>query len=303
MSEIIQYLEKKETKEHFSTLLPSTLSVDSFVSIAKNQFTKNPQLALCSTNSLVESINLVAELGIAPSANLVHLIPYKNKCSVIIDYKGLVEIINSDPEVDIVHALTIHENDEFTHSMGEVINHTWNFGGDRGEIIGAYAYIKKTNGTKIFEMMNTQEIEAIRNESNAYKCADNKSETIWHKHKAEMFKKTAVRRLTKWVKLSFRTMQSIEKVDESDFSSYQEKPKKDLFSQPVAETSANQDIIDVESVETPMATADQVRQLNEIFEAKQVDARKIRESLAKKGVTDITELTYSQAQAWINKAN
>jgi recombination protein RecT len=187
------------------------LPIERFIRIFSTQLSKVPKIADCSQSSLLNALVDCASLGIEPDGRRAHLIPYGQNVQLIIDYKGLVEIVLRDDNIQYVHADVVCENDEFEVNLGKVETHRPNLKGDRGKPIVFYAFAEFSNGAKKFEIMNADEVEAIRQKSNG------KNSTPWKDHFNEMGKKTAFRRLTKWLPLKGEVQEVIQKVDETEF--------------------------------------------------------------------------------------
>lgn len=149
--------------------------------------------------------------GLEPDGRRAHLIPYGNECTLIIDYKGLVELIRRSGEVTSLRAETVCEFDEFDWINGE-ITHKVDWRSPRGEVQAVYAEAKLKSGEAQSSVMTREEVEAIRERSKAGRNGP------WVTDWAEMAKKTAVRRLSKMLPLSSEVSQSIS-ADDSQFDS------------------------------------------------------------------------------------
>lgn len=183
--------------------LPSGYTATSFMQIAINQIHKTPKLLECNQISLLMSMIEIAQLGLSVDSNLgeCYLIPYKDKCSVIIGYKGLLKLAYRSGRVKTVQSHVVYSFDKFDLELGltKKIKHIPMFTSPRtiDKIIGFYSIVELTNGGVLWEFMFIDEVLKIRDESNNYKYARNKEETIWTKHFVEQGKKTALRKVLK----------------------------------------------------------------------------------------------------------
>jgi len=193
-------------KKQFAMALPKHLSADRFLRVALTAFTRTPKLLQCTKESLTESLMDCSALGLEPDGRRAHLIPYGNKCQLIVDYKGLVELARRSGEISDIHADVVGENDFFEYSFGTNGNleHKPAITG-RGEIIAAYSFVKLKDGSSSYDVMNLEEIEAIHKRSKA--ASSGPWVTDWN----EMAKKTVFRRHSKWLPLSASLVSAIEK--------------------------------------------------------------------------------------------
>jgi len=184
-------------KKQFAMALPRHLSADRFLRVALTAFTRTPNLLQCTKESLTECLMDCSALGLEPDGRRAHLIPYGNKCQLIVDYKGLVELARRSGEISDIHADVVCENDFFEYSFGTNGNLEHKPAiKEKGVVIAAYSYVKLKDGSSSYEVMNLEEIEAIRKRSKA--AGNGPWKTDWN----EMAKKTAVRRAMKPFKAS-----------------------------------------------------------------------------------------------------
>ena len=111
-----------------------------------SQVRKVPKLAACDPVSVVGAIVRVAQLGIDPER--AYFIPYKTECNVIIDYRGLCDLVRRHPDINDVYAETVYENDTFDVELGSHprLIHKPMLLGERGKAIAYYAVGKFANG-------------------------------------------------------------------------------------------------------------------------------------------------------------
>jgi recombination protein RecT len=190
--------------EQVGRVLPTHMTADRMMRVALTCLTRTPKLGQCTQASVVKCLLDCATLGLEPDGRRAHLIPYKDQCTLIIDYKGLVELVRRAGDVSRIHADTICENDEFEYDLGEIKAHRVNYRKPRGDVYAAYAMVTMKDGTTQAAVMTRDEIEAIRKRSMA--GGDGPWVTDWN----EMAKKTVFRRLCKWLTLSPEIRDAIE---------------------------------------------------------------------------------------------
>jgi len=193
-------------KKQFALALPKHLKPDRFIRIAITAMNKNPKLLQCTKASLLSCLMDLSQLGLEPDNRKAHLIPYGDKCTLIIDYKGLVDLARRSGEIADVHADVVYQNDEFTYSFGNEgkLIHKPSLK-SRGEPIAAYSFVRLKDGSSSYEVMNVEEIEAIHDRSKAG------SSGPWVTDWAEMAKKTVFRRHSKWLPVSSEFQEAAEK--------------------------------------------------------------------------------------------
>lgn len=201
-------------KQQVAKALPRHLTADRFMRVAMTTLTRVPKLAQCDQASFFQALLTCSQLGIEPDGRRAHLIPFDNRkagiveCQLIVDYKGLVELVLRSGNVSKIHADVVCDNDVFDYDMGEVKQHKIDLRKPRGEPYAAYAFCQFKDGTRAAALMSKEEIEAIRKRSRAGGSGP------WVTDWAEMAKKTVFRRLSKWLPLSPEQRDIIEADDE-----------------------------------------------------------------------------------------
>jgi recombination protein RecT len=183
-------------KAQVQNALPQHLKAERFIRIALTALTRTPKLTQCSQESFFQSLLTLSQLGLEPDGRLAHLIPYGDACTVIVDYKGLCDLAMRSGKVSNIHADIVCENDVFEYDRGEVKTHKIDFKKPRGAMYAVYAICRFKDGTEASAVMTKDEVEAIRTRSKAGKSGP------WVTDWNEMAKKTAFRRLAKWLPLS-----------------------------------------------------------------------------------------------------
>lgn len=203
-------------KSQIDAALPSICTSERFVRAALTSMQKNPKLMQCTQASLFQSFMTAAQLGIEPDGRRAHLIPYGTECTLVIDYKGLVELVKRSGDVSVPYAEKVCENDFFQWENGDIV-HRIDFTKPRGNAYAYYARVRHKDGAYQAVVMTKDEVEAIRARSRG------RNSEPWTEHFDEMGKKTAFRRLSKWLVLSPEVADGIEKAEHSEFGGGVEK--------------------------------------------------------------------------------
>ena len=198
----------EQFKQQVAASLPAHLKPDRFIRIALTALTRTPKLLDCTPESFFKCLLDLSALGIEPDGRRAHLIPYGTACTLILDYKGIAELIMRSGLVSNLHADIICDKDEFEFDCGRVTKHKINFREDRGAMYAAYSIARMKDGTEKADVMTKAEIDAIRKRSRAGTSGP------WQTDYNEMAKKTVFRRLSKWLPLSPELRDAVEKDDD-----------------------------------------------------------------------------------------
>ena len=197
MTELVHVIENDgDLKRQIKRLLPKHLSAERFVRIAILAISKTPKLAKCTPMSVIDCLLKLSEIGLEPDGRRAYLIPRGDQCTLLLDYKGLVELMMNNEKVSNIHADIVCDNDVFVYDRGQVVQHLIDFRKPRGGVYAAYATCRFKDGSEKSEVLSLDEIESIR------KRSPNGNTGPWVTDVNEMRKKTAARRLSKWVPLS-----------------------------------------------------------------------------------------------------
>lgn len=209
-------LSAEQIKDQVAKALPSHLKPDRFLRIAMTALTRTPKLMSCTRESFMECLLTLSAFGIEPDGRRAHLIPYGDKCTLVIDWKGLAELAMRSGIIAKLHADLVCENDEFDFNLGAIVKHKIDFRKERGEPYAAYAMAETKDGAVFVQVMTKAEIEKIRDNSQGYKTAlkYNKNDSPWMTAPGEMWKKTCFRRLSKWLPLSAEFRDAVEREDD-----------------------------------------------------------------------------------------
>lgn len=211
-------LEGDDFKSKVAATLPKHLTPERFIRVAVAAMNRTPKLMQCTPASFFKCMIELSSYGLEPDGRRAHLIPYKDQCTLIIDYKGLAELAMRSGILKRIHADVICENDEFEYDMGEIKKHRIDFKQDRGEPFAAYAIAETKDGAMFSQVLTKEEVNKIRDSSQGYQMAQRYGkDSPWTSEvgKYEMWKKTAFRRVSKWLPLSAEFRDAVAKEEES----------------------------------------------------------------------------------------
>lgn len=178
--------------------LPKHMTPERMCRVALQTIRRTPQLMNCTPESLVAAIVEASSLGLELDLRgQAYLVPYKNSVTLIPGYKGLMDLAYRSGRVTNIYAEVVCENDQFAFALGLApkLEHTPNLE-DRGALKAVYAVARVKDADPAFVVLGKTEIDKIRKASKASGSGP------WVQWEEEMWKKTAIRRLCKYLPLS-----------------------------------------------------------------------------------------------------
>lgn len=185
--------------------LPEVITPERFTRMALSALNTTPTLKECTQMSFLAALMNAAQLGLEPNTPLgqAYLIPYNNKgvmeCQFQIGYKGLIDLSYRNPQMQIISAQAVYENDDFSYELGlnPKLEHKPTLG-ERGEVRLFYGLFKLTNGGFGFEVMSKTAMDEYAKE---YSKAFDSSFSPWKNNYIGMAKKTVIKQALKYAPL------------------------------------------------------------------------------------------------------
>lgn len=200
----------ERSKGEIAKLLPEGASLDRFVRVALTAYRLNPDLHQCSAVSVLSAVMKACELGLEPGGALKHawLIPYGRECQFQLSYFGLLELARRSGEFRLIRTHLVFEADKFAYSFEPDLTLAHRPAlRDRGREVGAYCFLKFSNGERDLEYMSREDLEHVRQAS--------KAGPVWQKFWGEMARKTVLKRALKRQPLSVELREAIEADNEA----------------------------------------------------------------------------------------
>jgi len=197
-----------------ATQLPKNIDKDRFFNSALAAVKQTPDLLECTQRSLFAAITKSAQDGLLPDGREGVITKYKGKKGVEASWNPMVWGLRKRArELDdiIIDAQVVYAADHFQRCQGDLpaIEHIpADLTDKRGDIVGAYAIIRKGDTILHREVMNKEDIERVRAQSKA------PNSLMWSKFTGEGYKKVVVRRGIKSVPCSLRLEEIIHRDDE-----------------------------------------------------------------------------------------
>ncbi|MCK9570016.1 recombinase RecT [Candidatus Pacearchaeota archaeon] len=218
----------KALEVSYKSALPSHVTMEHFSRALLTEFRRTPALMDCTRESVGSGVLMFAQLGLMLGVNGAGwLIPFNNKRGTkeavsVIGYQGLIDLCYRSDRVESVCADVVCENDVFEYEQGleQKLRHKPELRGTRGKPYAVYAIANiKGSSRPVYVVLNAEEVETVKNSSPGAR----KSDSPWNGNFAtEMWKKTAIRRLCKYLPKSVELSAAL------DFETRQETEMKEV---------------------------------------------------------------------------
>lgn len=278
VTQLNEYLEGK--KGSLIKIAPQGTDVDRIIRVAMFEAVKNERLVNCSPASIYMALAKACELdlvagGVLHRASLVPMWDKKSKgynAELWIEYTGLMDLVKRSGEVAHFKAEVVHDNDEFEHSFdlesGEVLRHK-KCHDNPGNLLLAYAVCFFKDGQRQVEVMRKDQINKIRQSSRSPDSGP------WSQHTEEMWRKTVIRRICKYLPLTPKTTAVLEHDIQSDFGN----------------------VIDIQSIDANnVVEQGNTKQQNNVIDVEQVESKpspkrrsKVKDLVEKAKINDLPE--------------
>jgi len=172
---------------------------------------KNSYLRKCTPESLLRSIVNLSSINLTlnPAAKEAYLVPRRNGDLIEVclepSYIGLVKLITDTGTVKNIQTNIVYEGDLFDVDLGietRIVHKPYYVNKKtKGQIIGVYSIGHLSDGNIQYEFMDNEEISTIKQVSESYKAfeADKIKTCTWMDYEGEMYRKTVLRRITKYL--------------------------------------------------------------------------------------------------------
>ena len=181
-------------------LLPRDIPLEQFLAGVWLELHQNPSLHECSPRSVASAMVKAATHALQPGRDC-HLIPFKNQgkleATFVPNYQGIILSLERSGKVKKAFAHAVYTADHFqVDYLEDVFSHRPCLTGNRGHRLCFYGCVILKDGTRHFEVMTLEQIEEIRKKAPRHESGP------WASHYEEMGRKTALKRVAKYVRLS-----------------------------------------------------------------------------------------------------
>lgn len=216
--ELALYL--KGQQKSLASILPKQIPTEQFFRTILMACDNNPKLYDADYESLMIACRKAALDGLLLDNREAALVPFKNNTKGIVEitympmYQGLLKKIRQSGLVSTIIANVVYENDEFDYYVdenGPKMLHRPTFE-DRGNKRLVYAHAKLKDDSIQVEILTPADVNHIKKSSKTATFND----SPWKHHEAEMWRKTALRRIAKYLP----TSAELERLYQSDNEDY-----------------------------------------------------------------------------------
>lgn len=246
----------EDNSEMIARVAANRVSAAQLVSVAIQQMIAQPKLLECDPRTIAGALVNAGRLGLMPDPQLRQcaLVPRWNKhlkgyaCHLWIQVGGWVQLVKRADKSIRIEAKTVREHDHFEYEYGttQFLRHrVTKSRSERGELTHTYAIAHFANGQSQFYVMDREDIERIRNVSDA------KDQVFWRVWYEEMAQAKAGKGLCKWLAVSTEQAQlAVGLDDQMDANVVQTSP---IDAPPSLEAAAQQ-VVDTQVGKTASAS-------------------------------------------------
>ena len=201
------------------------ISEDAFSRVLINALMKQPQLALCTRDSLFQAVFTACDIGLMPDGRHGAIVPVKKNNVLTADFwpmvGGLLTCVRRELKSVAIQAHNVFEGDEFIDERGTSprLFHRPSADADRlseAGLVCSYATVHFAgNAVAEFEVMYRQELQKFKKNNRG----------PWSTHPLEMYRVRPLKRVLKRLPISAGLMSKLNRGDDDDF----EVPAGDTF--------------------------------------------------------------------------
>lgn len=176
--------------------LPKNYSYQNALKSAFFEFKKVKGIENCTRDSMANALLNMVTQGLSPAKTQCYFIAYGKELQMQRSYFGTVAALKRLEDIDKISAEVIHEGDVFeigSNAEMETIVKKFEpkFENQDKPLVGAFAMIKKTDGTVSFTIMTKKEIDQ------SWRQSRNKTNMVQQNFGQEMAKRTVLNRAAK----------------------------------------------------------------------------------------------------------
>ncbi len=190
----------KDMVKRLTSSLGSKEVATQFMSSMIELYSGDTYLQNCDPNMVVMECIKAANLGlpIVKSLGYAYVVPFKNKPTFIIGYKGMIQLAQRSGQYKCINADAIYEGEEVTFDR---LSGRLKIDGTRlsDKTIGFFAYFQLVNG---FEKTLYMTIDQVTDYAKKYSPSYGTASSPWTKEFDSMAKKTVLRQILKYGPMS-----------------------------------------------------------------------------------------------------
>ena len=186
-----RFLQTKNMQAQLRRALPKVVTPERLARIVLTQVRANPDLMLCTQESMLGAVMECAQLGLEPGVlGQAWIIPDGQTANLVVGYQGMCQLAFRSSLVKSITARVVMDGDDVLFDLGaERPSHIMRMEPTEDGMTHAYALVQTTSGGLLWDVMTRAEIDRIRARS---KAAD---DGPWKTDYLAMARKTVVRRV------------------------------------------------------------------------------------------------------------
>jgi recombination protein RecT len=227
---ILALLSDPRVKEQMGKALPSHVTAERLARIAMTEVRKNPDLLRCDKASFLGAVMQACALGLEPGINgACYLIPYKETCTFVPGWKGLVDLVSRTGRASVWTG-AVFEGDEFDYALGDrpFVHHRPGEEIDPEKLAYVYA-IGRVNGSEfpVIEVWTMPKVWRHRDKINKQG-----QKHYSYRHPEMYARKVVLLQVLKYLPSSAEMTQAMELQRQEELGSAQDLPLNHLMSTP-----------------------------------------------------------------------
>lgn len=215
------FLARADIQQRIADVAAASVKPATITRFALRAVQKVPKLAQCSQNSLLLALMDAAACGLEPDGRKGHLVPFKQDVVFVPGYQGLIDRMREGGAIRDVWTEVVYEGDTFEFERGDAprLKHIPNTEsdsyGDMRSARGVYCCVRLHDGTVHTEYMPRKQVLAIK-DGVLKRSGGRPSPWSMPENEGEMWRKTAVRRASKYIPYTPDLAELLMHVDESE---------------------------------------------------------------------------------------
>ena len=188
-----EYARSQEIVGRFVELVGSMSAANAYITGVLMQVAERPELRSCTPQSIISAALRAATMRLwtDPSLGQAYIVPYKDKATLIIGYKGLIAMAQRTNKYRHINAVCIDDGEEIIEDKLRGLHNVKRIKpGSR--VVGYLAYFQMTNGFERSLYMTKEEVEK---HARKYSKSYNRPESPWTTDFDKMAQKTVLRQL------------------------------------------------------------------------------------------------------------
>ena len=196
---ISAYIKTEKSLASFADILGGVREAYSYIANVLLVVKADDRLSACTNESIFTSAIRAAslQLSVDPGLGLAYLVAYKDKCTLLIGYKGLYDLAMRTEKYRFINVDKVYEGEEWIPDRLTGLHKLGGEGKKSDKVIGWFGYFQLRSEYQKTIYMSVEEIHAHgKRYSPSYKKMHPQS--LWLLNPEAMEYKTAMRQLLKW---------------------------------------------------------------------------------------------------------